>query len=98
MGWLVIGAVLGGAGFWLLSWARAKKISIKWYVWILVVLAVLMAALTAMDYDTLTLEMEPAAAGVVLWLFGGPALTLAMLAVGLVWWQNRKTFSAPTKS
>jgi hypothetical protein len=98
MAWLIIGAVLGGAGVWFASWARAKKISITWYVWILGVLAVLMAALTAMDYNTLTLEMEPAAAGVVLWLFGGPALILALIAVGLVWWQNRKTISAPTKS
>jgi hypothetical protein len=98
MGWLIIGAVLGGVGFWLSSRARAKKISIQWYVWILVVLAVLMAALTAMDYNTLILEREPATARGVLWLFGGPALILALVAVGLVWWQNRKTISAPMKS
>jgi hypothetical protein len=98
MGWIIIGAVLGVVGFWLSSLARAKKISIKWYVWILVVLAVLMAALTTIDYNTLILAMEPAVAGVVLWLFGGPALILALIAIGLVWWQNRKTISAPTRS
>jgi hypothetical protein len=98
MSWLIIGAVLGGAGFWLASWARAKNISIQWYVWVFIVLAVLMAALTAMDYNTLILEMEPATAGGVLWLFGGPALILALIAFGLVWWQNRKVISAPTKS
>jgi Na+/glutamate symporter len=98
MEWLIIGVVLGVVGFWLSSWARTKKISIKWYVWILVVLAVLMATLTAIDYYTLILEMEPATAEAVLWLFGGPALILALIAVGLVWWQNRKTISAPTKS
>jgi hypothetical protein len=98
MQWLIIGAVLGGAGVWLSSWARAKEISINWYVWILLVLAVLMAALTAMDYNTLTQGMEPATAGVVLWLFGGPALILALTALGLVWWQNRKTSRVRTKS
>jgi sensor histidine kinase regulating citrate/malate metabolism len=98
MEWLIIGAVLGVAGLRLASWANAKKISIKWYVWILVVLAVLMTALTAMDYNTLILGMEPSTARVVLWLFGGPALILALIAVGLVWWQNRKTINAPTES
>jgi hypothetical protein len=98
MEWLIIGVVLGGTGFWLASWARAIKISIKWYVWIFVALAVLMAALTAMDYNILTLAMEPATAGAVLWLFGGPALVLALIAVGLIGWQNRKALSRPTKS
>ncbi len=88
MEWFIIGAGLGGAGFWFASWANAKTISIKWYVWIVVVLAVLMATLTAMDYNTLILEMEPVAAGAILWLFGGPALLLALIAVGLVWWQR----------
>ncbi len=88
MGWLIIGAVLGIAGWRLASLARANKIRIKWYVWVAAVLAVLMAALTAMDYTTLTEEMEPGAAGVILWLFGGPALILALIAFGLVWWER----------
>jgi hypothetical protein len=98
MWWLIIGLVLGLAGWWLATLARAKKISIKWYTWVLVVLAVLMAALTAMDYNTLTLEMEPAAAGAILWLFGTPALVFALIAVGLIWWQNRQVISLPKKS
>jgi hypothetical protein len=98
MEWLIVGAVLGGAGCRFASWARAKKISIKWYVWVLAGLAVLMAALTVMDYSTLTAAMEPAAAGILLWLFGAPALILALIAVGLVCWQNRKTLLARTKS
>jgi hypothetical protein len=95
MGWLIIGAVLGTAGLRVAAWARAEQVIVRWYVWILVGLAVLMAALTTMDYSTLILEMEPAAAGVILWLFGGPALILALIAVGLVWWENRKTLRAP---
>lgn len=98
MEWLIIGAVLGAAGFWLSSWARTKNISIKWYVWILVVLVLLITALTAMDYTTLIQGKEPATAGIVLLLFGGPALILAFIAVGLVWWENRKIISASKKS
>jgi hypothetical protein len=98
MEWLIIGAILGGVGVWFSSLARSKNISIQWYVWIIGVLAVLLAALTALDYETLILEMEPATAGVVLWLFGGPALILALIAISLVWWHNRKTNRAPMKS
>lgn len=97
MEWLIIGAILGMAGLWLAWWALDKGIRVKWYVWILIVLAVLMAALTAMDYITLTVEMEPGAAGVILWLFGGPALILALIAASLVWWQNKRTIRALIK-
>lgn len=99
MWWLIIGLVLGAAGWWLVSWTRSNKINVKWYEWVLIVLAVLMAALTVMDYTTLTREMEPAAAGVILWLYGIPALLLAAIAVGLIWWQNNKKAAvAPKKS
>ncbi len=97
MEWLIIGAVFGIVGLRVASWAGAKNVSIKWYVWVLVALAVLMAVLTAMDYYALTTEMEPGAASVILWLFGGPALILALIAGGVVWWQNRKTVRAPNR-
>ncbi len=98
MEWLMIGAVLGGAAWRLAGWARANHIRLRWYVWLLAGLSVLMAALAVMDYNTLTTAMEPAAAGVVLWLYGGPALLLALIAVGVAWWQNRKPFGAPTEA
>ena len=98
MWWLIIGLVLGVAGLWLSSWARSKNIKIQWFVWVLGVLAVLLFALTAMDFSALTAEKEPAAAGVVLWLYGVPGLVLALVAGGLVWWQNKKPAVAAKKS
>lgn len=95
MSWLIIGLILGAGGLWLASWARAKNITIKWYAWIPIVLAVLVFALLVMDYMTLNTEMEPAAAGVILWLYGIPGLVLALIAAGLVWFQNKKPTSAP---
>lgn len=89
MEWLVIGAGLAAAGWWLADWARARQVTIRWYVWILGVLAAVMAALAVTDYRTLSMEMEPGAASIVIWLFGGPALILACSTAGLVWWQNR---------
>lgn len=98
MEWLIIGLILGAAGFWLKSWAHAKNIHIKWYAWIFIVLAVLVFALTVMDFRTLTLEMEPTTAGNVLWLYGIPGLVLALIAVGLIWRQNRKPAAVSTQS
>lgn len=95
MEWLIIGLILGAAGFWLASWARSRNIRIKWYAWIFIVLAVLVFALTVMDYRTFTAEMEPTAAGNVLWLYGIPGLVLAVIAVGLIWWQNTKPAASP---
>jgi hypothetical protein len=46
----------------------------------------------------LTNEMEPAAAGVILWLYGIPGLVLAAIAGGLIWWQNKKPAAAPKKA
>ncbi len=98
MEWFILGAIVMALGWGLVSLARARNISIRWYVWVLGALAVLLGVLTAMDYRTLTAAMEPGAAGVILWLFGGPALVLACSAVALVWWQNRKTVAAPEKN
>ncbi len=95
--WLIIGAILGAAGLRLVSWTRAKNLAVGWFVWVLGVLAVLLAVLTLMDYRTLQTEMEPGSAGVILWLLGGPALILAVLAVVLVWRQNQNVFRTPTE-
>lgn len=90
MGWLIIGLVLGAVGGWLKAWVTTKNIRIKWYAWIFIVLAGLVLSLMVMDFRTLTTEMEPFAAGGVLWLYGVPGLALALIAVGLIWWQNKK--------
>jgi hypothetical protein len=98
MWWLIIGLVLGVAGLWLASWARSKNVSIKWYAWIPIVLAVLLFALAAMDYSAMIAEQEPTAAGFVLGFYGIPGLVLALIAGGLVWWQNKKPAVAAKKS
>ncbi len=91
----ILGGLVVAAGWGAATWARVHNISIRWYEWVFAALAVLVAMLTAMDYRALTAAMEPRAADVILWLFGGPALVLALIAVASVWWQNRKTLRAP---
>jgi hypothetical protein len=94
---LILGVILGMAGIGLAAWARARNLSVRWYAWVLFGLGLLMAVLTAMDYISLTKALEPEAADVILWLFGGPALFLALLAVAIVWWHNRKNVRVPTR-
>jgi len=95
--WLVLGLLIGVGGWWLVSWARARKLGVKWYEWLLGVLAVGFALLAIQNYAAFLREMEPYSANVMLALLGVPALLLAGLAVFLVWWRSRKT-SAPTKA
>ena len=90
MGWFIVGLVLGTAGLWLGAWARAKNISIQWYAWIFIVLAALLFALMVMDFRTLTTATEPSMAEGILWLYGIPGLVLILIAVSLIWWQNKK--------
>jgi hypothetical protein len=93
MEWLFVGMVCGVGGVGISSWAHTKGIRIRWYIWIFAALAVWMATLTALDYATLIKAMEPVSAGVVVWICGGPALILALIAITVVWWQNRKSVS-----
>lgn len=95
---LIIGIVLGVAGLWLASWARAKNINIPWYAWLLLVLAVMALALMVMDLNAMAKQMEPTANGFIAGFYGIPALLLAVIAVALIWWQNtKKSVAAPKK-
>ncbi len=99
MWWLVLGIVIGALGFWLVSWAKAHKVAVQWYEWLLGVIAIGLGALALQNYYAFLREMEPQAAMVMLALLGIPALALAIIAVGLAWWQNtKKVAGAPKKS
>ena len=39
MWWLILGIAIGVIGWWLVAWTRAKKIAVKWYEWLLAVIA-----------------------------------------------------------
>ena len=89
MWWLVLGIVIGAGGWWLASWTRAKKIAVKWYEWVLGVIAVGLGLLALQNYYAFLREMEPQAAVVMLAVLGIPALVIAAIAVFLVWWEAR---------
>ncbi len=85
--WLILGLLLGAGFFWL---ATSGKVKFRWYEWILVVLGVILILFAIQNYSASQFELEPRAAGIMLWLFGLPGLVLAALAGVLAWMRGRK--------
>ncbi|MBI4789196.1 MAG: hypothetical protein HY782_19360 [Chloroflexi bacterium] len=77
--WLIIGLIIGVGGWWLVSWTGRKKLGVKWYEWLLAALAVAFALLAIQNLTASIAELEPQAGGILLALFGVPAL----------WWIRR---------
>lgn len=78
--WLILGLIIGVGGFWLVSWTRSKGISLRWYEWLLAVLAVLLALLAVQLFAGSMAELESRAAWLLLLIVGVPAVILGVLA------------------
>jgi len=87
--WLILGLIIGAGGFWLVSWVRAKGISVRWYEWLLAVLAVLLALLALQLFFASLAELEPRAAWLLLLFVGLPAIILGAIAWFLPWRRQR---------
>ncbi len=85
--WLILGLLLGAGIYWLATQATFK---LTWYEWVLAVLAVILILFTIQNYSASMTELEPRAAGTMLWLFGLPGVILGVIAGVLVWWRSRK--------
>ncbi len=79
--WVILGIVIGIVLYHVASRARAGKLKVRWYQWVLGVLATCLLLLAVQNYLALQAELEPAAAGLALGLFGLPAAVL----VALIW-------------
>ncbi|MGE4271750.1 MAG: hypothetical protein AB7E31_02605 [Desulfitobacterium sp.] len=77
--WLFLGIVIGfGLGV-VLTQVRAGRFDVKWYQWVLAIIAVFMLLLTIENYLGLKMEIESNAANFVLLAMGLPAVVLAAL-------------------
>ncbi len=92
--WLILGLILGAGAMGLAWFARARQISIRWFEWVLAAAAVVLALLAIQNYLGSFGDMEPAAALVLLAMFGVPAIILAAVAVFLVWRRQHTPASA----
>ncbi len=99
MWWLIIGVIVGVGGWWLVSWTGKKNWGVKWYEWLLGVVALLFALLAIQNLTASYAELEPQAGWILLALFGVPALILAALAAFLVWRRQKGAKTpAPAKA
>lgn len=79
--WVILGIVLGTLLYHIVVNARAGKFQVRWYQWILGVVAVVLFLVTVQNYLALQDELEPSAAGLI-WLVSGlPAAVL----LALIW-------------
>ena len=95
--WLIVGLIVGVGGWWLVSWTGQKKLGVKWYEWLLAVIAVGFALLAIQNLNASIAELEPQAGWILLALFGVPALIFAAIAAFLVW-RRQKKVSAPASA
>lgn len=83
MMWLIIGIVIGIGLAYLVSASRSGKLRIRWYQWVLGVIAVAFILLAIQNYFALLDELQPKMASFALVAFGLPGVILTVLAVGL---------------
>lgn len=83
MMWLVIGVGLGLGLAYLVSASRSGRIRMRWYQWLLGLVAVVLLLLAIQNYFALQDELEFKMASFALFAFGVPGVISAVLAVFL---------------
>ncbi len=91
--WLIIGIVIGVGLAYLVSASWSGKMRIRWYQWLLAVVAVVFLLLAIQNYFALLDELQPKMANFALIAFGLPGVISAVLAVALPLLFGRKSKS-----
>ena len=86
--WLIFGLVLGWVVSLILNLSLTHRIKVRWYQWVLGVIATVLILLTIQNYLALQAELEPAAAGLMWFLFGLPGIILAALIWVIPWFAS----------
>ncbi len=72
---------LGVGGMALRNWVVAENVSVGWYAWPLMLLALALGTLAAHNYVASKAELEPKAARMGLLFIGVPAVALSAVVV-----------------
>ena len=81
MWWFIYGVILGAGGMALRDWYVAENITVGWYIWPLMALALALGTMAVHHFFASHAELEPKAARVGLLIFGVPALLLCGVVV-----------------
>ncbi len=82
--WIITGFVLGGLVLWLVFWLRGRNIMVKWYEWLIGAIGFLLLVFAIQNLFAAFEEMESTAAGMILLVFGLPAVILMAVAGQLI--------------
>ncbi|PPD58412.1 dehalogenase [Dehalogenimonas etheniformans] len=80
--YLLVGAVLGGAAVWFVTYTHFKNRNFKWWEWVLMALSLLLVLSVFQHmYASMRVEMEFQSAFMYLAIFGGIALILDLIVL-----------------
>ncbi len=82
MWWFIYGVILGASGMALGIWMVAENVTVGWYTWPLMLVALALGTLAVHNFFASRAELEPKAGWMGLLVIGLPALVLS----GLVIW------------
>ena len=91
--WFLIGLITSAILFTLAFWLHSKRISVRWYEWLIGATGLLLLLFTIQNFSASFAEYEPQAAWTFLWVFGLPAFFLLTLACFLPWRRHRRVSS-----
>jgi uncharacterized integral membrane protein len=84
--WIVLGVLIGIGFYWLVTRTSFK---LKWYEWVLAILSMILILFAIQNYGASRTELEPAAAGYLLLIFGLPGVILGVIPAVLAWRRTR---------
>jgi uncharacterized membrane protein len=77
-------------GIAVIVWLIAKKVSLRWYEWLLGIVGYLLALLALQNWAASLQELQPRAGGLLLLMIGLPALVLIAISIALPLTRARK--------
>ena len=80
----IYGVILGAGGMAFWNWLTSENISVAWFVWPLMGLALALGTLAVHHFFASKAELEPKAAWIGLFVIGVPALLLSGLVVSFI--------------
>ncbi len=84
LGWFIFGIGLGVAGTIYFYSLKAKRVTLRWYEWLLAIAEVFLVGFTVQNFLGSFTELEPQAAWLMLVFLGVPAVILGVVFVRLL--------------
>jgi len=84
MRWFLFGLLMGAGVMRFVMWLQTQNIVIRWYIWLMGAMSLLLATLTVQHFFASLYESEPKAAWRGVLIIGIPSLFLAGVTLWLI--------------